>query len=164
MEMRRNVIILPAWATIIPWQGSKTFAEGVYVPVGPKGCNTWTYALDTWRIVPKKLTVNDSTVQLTWRIAEITPGAADEAFDGAVSVQLDNNPRVLDTIFSRARDSERLRMLKLTGLGPGQHHLTVGLLWNNGFTLGEFKSCFAVPQEQPINAWHDLGGEAWQSQ
>lgn len=129
-------------------------------------CQTWDYALDTWRIVPKSLAVSNATVQVSWHIADIyipgTPGAANEPFDGAVSVQLDNNPRVYNTIFARAQDSEKPRATKLTGLKPGPHRLTVALSVSGG-AMSEFTTCFSVPTQKPIKHWRDIPGEASQS-
>jgi hypothetical protein len=137
-------------------------------PISDSGCQTWDYFLDTWRIVPERLSVKKSTVEVSWHIADIyipgTPGADNEDFDGSVSIRLDDDPVLTDSIFSRAHDSERLRTLTVANARSGQHHLVIAL-WQHGFELGQFESCFKTPSQQKIThkQWRDLGGEGWQS-
>jgi hypothetical protein len=137
-------------------------------PISNGGCQTWDYFLDTWRIVPERLIVKKSTVEVAWHLADIyipgTPGAENKDFDGAVSIRLDDGPVLTDSMFSRARDSERPRTLTLVRVKSGRHHLVIALL-QHGFEWGQFESCFTTPSQKQIThkQWRDLGGEAWQS-
>lgn len=137
-------------------------------PTFDSGCQTWDYFLDTWRIVPERVSVKKATVEVSWHLADIyvpgTPGAENEDFEGAISIRLDDGPVTTNSIFSRAHDSERPRNLTIANLKAAQHRLVVAV-WQDGFELGQFVSCFTTPSQQQIThkQWRDVGGEAWQS-
>lgn len=132
------------------------------------GCQAWDYGLDTWRIVPERVSVKNATVEVSWHLADIyipgTPGAENQDFDGAISIRLDDAPVLANSMFSRAHDSERPRTLTIANAKPGRHHLVVAV-WQDGFELGQFVTCFTTPSQQQIThkQWRDVGGEAWQS-
>jgi hypothetical protein len=137
-------------------------------PAFDTGCQTWDYALDTWRIVPERVKVEKAIVEISWHLSDIfipgTPGAENEDFEGAISIWLDDGPRLTNSMFSRVHDSERPRTLIITNAKPGRHHLVMAV-WQDGFEMGQFVSCFTTPSQEQIThkQWRDVGGEGWQS-
>ncbi len=116
------------------------------------GCRQrWTYATDTWRLVPDSVTINNDAVVSRLHVEDVyIPGSPNQNDNVSryLGITLDAGPLLVFPIEQPAHVVKPISF-KIKALRRGHHRLESSLLQGNR-RLGSFVSCFTIASSRTI--------------